>query len=104
MLAVVRTFVLVKAASKPGTAPLASNGPAGAAWASVVKDVTSVPESVLDKVGAGLISASGMGAEFGPHGAAERRALIVALSRFGTFSGLSAIHSSTSDSRSDIPS
>ena len=53
VVAVVLTFVLVKAKSGPGTAPLASNGPTGAALASVVRDVTTVPASVLDKVGAG---------------------------------------------------
>ncbi len=37
---VVLTFLLVTASSKAGTVPLASTGPAGAALASVVKDVT----------------------------------------------------------------
>jgi hypothetical protein len=133
VVAVVLTFVLVKAGSGPGTAPLASNGPTGAALAGVVRDVTTVPASVLDKVGAGTIDRSGIGsvnpagsdyiapvngplltsdgrpellyigANFCPYCAAERWALIVALSRFGTFSGLSTIHSSTTDSPADIP-
>jgi hypothetical protein len=134
VLAVVLTFVLVKADAKPGTAPLASNGPTGAALASVVKDVTQVPATVLDKVGAGQITPSSIGtvnpagtdylvpvsgsaltsagkpellyvgANFCPYCAAQRWAMIVALSRFGTFSGLSTIHSSTTDSPADIAS
>jgi thiol-disulfide isomerase/thioredoxin len=134
VVAVVLTFVLVKANSGPGTAPLASNGPTGTALASVIRDVTTVPASVLDKVGAGTIDRSGVGsvnpagadyiapvsgpsltsggkpellyigADYCPYCAAERWAMIVALSRFGTFSGLSTIHSSTTDSPADIPS
>jgi hypothetical protein len=134
VLAVVLTFVLVKADAKPGTAPLASNGPTGATLASVVKDVTKVPAAVLDKVGAGQITPSSIGtvnpagtdylapvsgsvltsegkpellyvgANYCPYCAAQRWAMIVALSRFGTFSGLSTIHSSTTDSPADIPS
>jgi thiol-disulfide isomerase/thioredoxin len=38
-----------------------------------------------------------VGAEYCPYCAAERWAMVVALSRFGTFSGLRATHSSTSD-------
>jgi len=38
-----------------------------------------------------------MGAEYCPYCAAERWAMIVALSRFGTFSGLSTVHSSSTD-------
>ena len=38
-----------------------------------------------------------IGAEYCPYCAAERWAVVEALSRFGTFSGLSATHSSTSD-------
>lgn len=38
--AVVLTFLLVRANPEAGTGPLASYGPAGAALASVVKDVT----------------------------------------------------------------
>jgi hypothetical protein len=134
VIAVVLTFALVKANSKPGTAPAASNGPTGAALASVVRDVTTIPASVLDKVGAGTIDRSGIGsvnpagsdyiapvsgqlltsggkpellyigANYCPYCAAQRWAMIVALSRFGTFSGLSTIHSSTTDTPADIPS
>ena len=38
-----------------------------------------------------------MGAEYCPYCAAERWAMIVALSRFGTFSGLSTVHSAAAN-------
>ncbi|MBV9450437.1 MAG: DUF929 family protein [Streptosporangiaceae bacterium] len=44
-----------------------------------------------------------VGAEFCPYCAAERWPMIVALSRFGTFSGLSTIHSSSTDSYPNTP-
>ena len=119
VIAVALTLVLVKvtAGSKPAAAPPA-DGPAGAALASVVTDVTTVPASVLDTIRAGSLSGDGigsagtsgggylapvsgpaltsggkpevlyLGADFCPYCAAARWPLIVALSRFGTFSGL----------------
>jgi thiol-disulfide isomerase/thioredoxin len=122
VLAIVVAFVVVKANSKP-SAPTASssasNGPTGAALASVINDVTSVPASTLDTVGDGSgaftnkiqtikpagtpLTANGkpemlyMGAEYCPYCAAARWAMIVALSRFGTFSGLQTIHSAAKD-------
>ena len=134
VLAIVITFVVVKVESRPGTAPVASNGPTGASLASLVRDVTTIPAGTLDRVGAGQISRSSIGtvnsqgggylahvsgplltsggkpevlyvgAEYCPFCAAQRWATIVALSRFGTFSGLSTVHSSTTDTPSDIPS
>jgi hypothetical protein len=117
VVAVALALVLVKVNSKPAASPPA-DGPAGAALASVVKDLTSVPASVLDTVGAGSLSGVGvgrvstsgsgylapvtgapltsggkpevlyLGADLCPSCAAVRWPLIVALSRFGTFSGL----------------
>ena len=83
--------------------------------ASLVASVTSVPTSVIDKVGLGSgklpqkISDVSLGtadkpdvlfvgAEFCPFCAAERWALVNALSRFGTFSNLQVTHSSATDS------
>ena len=40
-----------------------------------------------------------MGAEYCPYCAAERWSMIVALGRFGTFSGLQTMRSSSTDSR-----
>jgi len=114
IIAVVLAFVVVKLNSKSGTtASGVSNGPTGAALSSVVTDTTSVPASTLDKVGAGSgvsalpvaikggspLTSGGkpevlyMGEEYCPYCAAERWAMVVALSRFGTFSGLSTVHS-----------
>ena len=119
VVAIVVAFIVVKANSngKPA-ASTASNGPTGAALASVVSDLTSVPASTTDKIGNGggqvsatptavtngtPLTANGkpemlyMGAEYCPYCAAERWAMIQALSRFGTFSGLSTIHSAAAN-------
>jgi len=122
VVAIVVAFIVIKANSKP-PASSASNGPTGAALASVVSDLTSVPASTSDKIGDGGGQVSGkpkavtngtpltangkpemlyMGAEYCPYCAAERWAMIVALSRFGTFSGLSTVHSSTTDTPSNL--
>ena len=57
VVAVVLTLVLVKVNSKPAAASPPADGPAGAALARVVKDLTSV----LDTVGAGSLSGAGIG-------------------------------------------
>ncbi len=116
VLAIVVAFIVIKLNSKPA-ADNSPNGPTGAALASVVTNVTSVPASTLDKVGSGqftgkiqtikpagaALTANGkpemlyMGAEYCPYCAAARWAMIVALSRFGTFSGLQTIHSAAAN-------
>jgi thiol-disulfide isomerase/thioredoxin len=98
-----------------------TNGPTGAALAAVVTKVTSVPASTLNAVGtgSGLVTSkpstiSGttltengkpemlfFGAEYCPYCAAERWAMIVALSRFGTFKGLATVHSALSNGAGD---
>jgi hypothetical protein len=119
VIAIVVAFIVIKANNKPSGS--SSNGPTGSALASVVSKVTNVPASTLDKVGSGSFTGkiqpvsggtpltSGgkpemlyMGAEYCPYCAAERWAMIVALSRFGTFSGLSTVHSSTTDTPANI--
>ncbi|HEY7136381.1 MAG TPA: DUF929 family protein [Acidimicrobiia bacterium] len=84
--------------------------------AALVQKVTSVPASVLDQVGAGsvttlpksisapaLTTPTGtprivyMGAEYCPYCAAERWGMLVALSRFGTFTGLRVTRSASND-------
>ncbi len=108
-------FIVFKANNKPASGS-SSNGPTGAALSSLVTQVTSVPASTLDTIGSGSghvtgkiqtvsggtpLTANGkpemlyMGAEYCPYCAAERWAMIVALSRFGTFSGLSTVHSAS---------
>jgi Domain of unknown function (DUF929) len=129
VLAIVLTFVIIKLNNKPSSsASSASNGPTGSALTAVVDQVTSVPASVLDTVGAGTygvgsaiakiqtitgnpapLTANGKpelfyaGAEYCPYCAAERWAMIVALSRFGTFSGLRTVHSSSTDVYPNTP-
>jgi thiol-disulfide isomerase/thioredoxin len=115
VLAIVLTFVIIKLNSKPPTTSSASNGPTGSALTSLINEVTSVPASTLNAVGTGggaitntpikingsTLTANGkpemlyMGAEYCPYCAAERWAMIVALSRFGTFTGLSTVHSAS---------
>jgi hypothetical protein len=90
--------------------------------ASVMKDIESVTPATMTAVGAGSDSpllpkrvsdpplTSGgkpevlfIGAEFCPYCAAERWPLIQALSRFGTFSNLSKISSSSTDVDPNTP-
>jgi hypothetical protein len=99
---------------------------------SVTRAIASVPTATLNKVAAGLsypakggvypgaiktvkpsvatlTSSDGrprivyVGAEYCPFCGAERWALAVALSRFGTFSGLRLIHSSSTDVDPNTP-
>jgi hypothetical protein len=139
---VVIALVLVKLNGGSGTAAAASNGPTGAALATVTKQVTDVPTSVTDKVAGGGVNAgefvsapnptavsnvsaqlgsyfatvsgppltSGgkpevlyMGAEYCPFCAAQRWAMVNALSRFGTFTGLTTTHSSSTDTDPNTP-
>jgi uncharacterized protein DUF929 len=120
VLVVVVVFIVVKLNGSPApSASTASNGPTGTALTAVVNKVTSVPASTLDTIGEGsgavtnapqtitgnpaALTANGkpemlfVGAEFCPYCGAERWGMIVALSRFGTFSGLHTIHSSSTD-------
>jgi thiol-disulfide isomerase/thioredoxin len=127
VIIVIVAFIVIKASSSPSkpttTTSSSANGPTGSALASVVAKVTSVPASTLNTVGigGGAVSAtpqtikgspaaltSGgkpemlyMGAEYCPYCAAERWSMIVALSRFGTFSGLATVHSGIKDGAGD---
>ena len=132
VLAIVLALILVKAFNKPGSSGSGSGGVTGTALsASAARDVTSVPASTLNTVGIGSVPnfmASGeggappitkisdtpltsggkpemlyIGAEFCPFCAAERWAMAIALSRFGTLSPLRGIHSSGSDTDPNTP-
>jgi thiol-disulfide isomerase/thioredoxin len=102
----------------------ATTGSGTAAQASqVTSQITTVPASTLDAVGKGTgvsplqptqgnpaaLTSGGkpeilyVGAEYCPYCAAERWAMAVALSRFGTFSNLKLIHSSGSDVYPNTP-
>ncbi|HUE07280.1 MAG TPA: DUF929 family protein, partial [Acidimicrobiales bacterium] len=107
-----------QAASRLGAAGAASGaGPGTTALAPSVVAALNVPAAALDSVGSPssvvapsrtgnssiLRAADGkpivtyVGAEYCPYCAAERWGIAVALSRFGTFSNLSATHSATND-------
>jgi hypothetical protein len=112
VIAIVLTLVLVQAGNKP--AKVAGSATGTVLSAQILNNIAAVPASTLNTVGAGTSSPSTIikipathltsngkpevlyiGAEYCPYCAAERWALAVALSRFGTFSGLHGIHSST---------
>jgi thiol-disulfide isomerase/thioredoxin len=113
VIALVAVLVGVKVSS--GSHAPASGTAAAAASGPVANAVTGVPASVLNTVGKGSVTtppsklsgaaltAAGkprvlyVGAEWCPYCAAERWPLAVALSRFGTLSGLGEVSSTPSD-------
>jgi hypothetical protein len=126
VVAVAISLVLVRPGSSTAIKTPPSDGPTGAALASTVRDLTTVPASALDRIGGGSLTTADigsatavgggyltpisgspltkdgkpevlyMGADFCPYCAALRWPLIVALSRFGTFSGLTPARSGIS--------
>jgi hypothetical protein len=64
---------------------------------SSVASPTKVGNGAVAKTADGKVQVTYVGAEYCPYCAAERWALAVALSRFGTLGGLSGTHSSGSD-------
>jgi hypothetical protein len=117
-------LVLVLVGTSTGGKSQLDKGISTVAPASLVSQVTGVPESVFAKVGLpseisnyplkikaslspltskGLPEMLYMGAEYCPFCAAERWAMIMALSKFGTFSGLHLTYSSASDFSPDTP-
>lgn len=117
VVVVVGVLVIVKATTKSSKPENAS----AQAGTGVVAAVTGVPASVFDSVGVGSTStppkavtgtpltAGGLprvlyvGAEWCPFCAAERWPLAVALSRFGTFTGLGQTASSPNDVYPNTP-
>jgi thiol-disulfide isomerase/thioredoxin len=122
VLIIVVVFVVVKATSN-SSSNSSTSGLTGTSLSSTIDKVTSVPASTLESVGESGVDAkpqsiSGnptaltengkpevlyMGAEYCPYCAAERWALIVALSRFGSFSGLQTMQSSSTDVYANTP-
>jgi hypothetical protein len=118
VIAIVAALIAVKLTQSP-----AHSAPAADArtTAQVQHQVTSVPTATFNTVGTG--SATGLrattgqpalttagkpevlyiGGEYCPFCAAERWALAAAISRFGTLSGLSLIHSSPTDVYANTP-
>jgi hypothetical protein len=104
------------------TTPVPPKAPSQDTTAVIVSQITSLPASEFNAVGQGtannlikpvkgpaLTGATGkpevlyIGAEFCPYCAAQRWALIVALGRFGKFSGLQTTTSSSSDVYPNTP-
>jgi Domain of unknown function (DUF929) len=118
VLVLVATLIAVKVSQSP---PRSAPPAAAHTTAQVQQQVTSVPMATFNAVGAG--SAAGfttltgqpaltidgkpevlyIGGEFCPYCAAERWAIAAAVSRFGTLSGLSLIHSSPADIYASTP-
>jgi hypothetical protein len=122
-IALVVVLALVLVLVRPGQSSAPAGGSTGTAAqaAAVTGEIAGVPAATFNSVGAGtatgltatsgqpLLTSGGkpeilyMGGEFCPYCAAERWALATALSRFGTFSDLSLIHSSSSDVYPNTP-
>jgi len=117
VVVIVVVFVVVKVtgSNSPSTSATSTSAPVPAS-AAVVADVTSVPASVQATVGLGQgitapqvlknqpkLTSGGkpellfIGGEFCPYCAAERWAMVMALSHFGTWSGLDETTSSPWD-------
>ena len=120
-------LVLAQAGSSPSVKGPPADGPTGTALAATVTELTTVPAGVLDQVAGGGLSTADIGsataagggylapatgspltaggkpevlyvgADFCPYCAAVRWPLIVALSRFGTFSGLATARSAVTN-------
>jgi thiol-disulfide isomerase/thioredoxin len=129
VIAIVVAFVLVRLSQNNNSSSTQSEGVTGTALpASVLKNLTTVPASTLNSVGIGssvlsytsnqpitaisdtkLVSGGKpemlyIGAEFCPYCAAERWAIAVALSRFGTFTvPPRGFHSSKTDTDPNTP-
>jgi hypothetical protein len=127
VIAVALAIVLAGQGNKPAVQGPPADGPTGTALAAVTRDLTTIPAAVLDKAGTGSLTGEGIGsmgasgggylipvtgspltasgkpevlyvgADFCPYCAATRWPLIIALSRFGTFSGLAPARSAVTN-------
>jgi hypothetical protein len=118
---VVLALVIAKAAGLGSGDSATTAAASGSLPASVTKAVTTVPAATLDTIGVGstqsspkaikapALTADGkpkllyVGAEYCPFCAAERWPVVVALSRFGTWSGLAESASAHDDVFPDTP-
>ncbi|MDX6391016.1 MAG: hypothetical protein QOJ73_2079 [Streptosporangiaceae bacterium] len=116
VIVVVVAFIIIKANQNAAKTGSGTSATGAALPARVIKDITAVPAATLNAIGPGstvskaVTSISGsaltsagkpevlyIGAEYCPYCATERWAMAVALSRFGIFSGLRGIYSSSTD-------
>jgi thiol-disulfide isomerase/thioredoxin len=123
VIAIVIGLIIWKNANNNSAAAAASSKATAAEASLVTNQITTVPSATLNAVGKGsgvasltptkgqpALASGGkpeilyMGAEYCPYCAAERWSMVVALSRFGTFSNLGLIHSSGSDVYPNTPS
>ena len=120
VLALVATLIAVKLGQSPARS-VAGQAAGSRTAAQVEQQITSVPLATFNAVGAGqatgfnivtgqpVLTSGGkpellyIGGEYCPYCAAERWALAAAVSRFGTLSGVSLIHSSPTDSYASTP-
>ena len=120
VLALVATLIAVKLGQSPARS-IAGQAAGSRTAAQVEQQIASVPLATFNAVGAGqatgfsavtgqpVLTSSGkpellyMGGEYCPYCAAERWALAAAVSRFGTLSGVSLIHSSPTDVYANTP-
>lgn len=121
VVVVIVVAVIVAALNAPKGA-VTSAKTSGTISDALAKNLASVPATAYDTVGlgtaqAGVIKAKTgdvtqkngkprivyVGAEFCPYCASERWALVTALSRFGTFTGLDYALSSANDTPSNVP-
>jgi hypothetical protein len=124
VVAIVVGFIVFKTSQSPAKSSASGSVSGSVQPASVVSGVTHVPSATLDSVGAGTtyphaiqpikgnaaaLTSGGkpqivyVGGEYCPFCAAERWAMTTALSRFGTFTGLHFIHSSSTDTDPSTP-
>jgi hypothetical protein len=120
VLLLIAVMVIVKAVGGGKDAPAAIDN--ATLPASVLAALTGVPAASFDRVGIGSVDAlprplAGqpalvrdgkplvvyIGAEYCPFCASQRWGIVVALARFGTFSGLSASRSASDDVYPDTP-
>jgi hypothetical protein len=116
VIAVILGFVVVKLLTSSSASASAAGLSSSAGSPQVIGKVTGIPAQVFDAVGTGGVQAAPAaipgdhpltangkpkvlyaGAEYCPYCAAERWAVVAALSRFGTFHNLGETASSSSD-------
>lgn len=115
IVAITLTMVIVSRTVDQDS-PVAAPVPSGEAAATIAEQAASVPASVLDEVGEGTVLVNPLevtdqaalvegnkplilyiGAEYCPYCASQRWPVVIALSRFGTFSNLGMTHSASDD-------
>ncbi|MBV8951764.1 MAG: DUF929 family protein [Actinobacteria bacterium] len=121
VLVVLGASLIAAVAGGRGSSSGTSGSASQPAPASLVQQVSTVPAGVFDQIGAGTaqklpqsvsapaLTSAGkprivyLGAEYCPYCATERWPMVVALSRFGTFTGLRVTHSASNDVYPNTP-